>query len=234
VDDKDDGGVCVVGGHGGAFGMLEQEKSQNEAIRLAHSAICYRERVSHGAEVSVATPAVMQAAPLRGWWITSARHAAVKQSWTTRWHALMWVLRPDPAVTRLRSGRWRRLPGRLASLFARLSSGRTDVLRAAVERCIAYAASQRALVGQPDDDGARTVAEADEEIRKVEDTRMNGLEAVDARREDDDVAGEREHVFNLNDPQPRGLTSARTLKHRPPPENIASRRHRDVGSTSNR
>jgi hypothetical protein len=72
--------------------------------------------------------------------------------------------------------------------FARLSSGRTNVLRAADERCITCAASQRALVGLPADDGARIVTEADALIREVEDTRMNGLEAVDARRADDDVA----------------------------------------------
>jgi hypothetical protein len=190
VDDLHDGGVCVVGGHGGAFGTLEQEKSQSEAVRLAHSVICYRERVNRGAEVSVATPAGMQAAPRRGWWITSARHAATNQSWTTRWHAPMWVLGPGLAARRFKSGQWRPLLGRLASLFARLSSGRTDVLRAGVERCIAYAAIQRALVGPPADDGARIVSEADERIREVADTRMNGLEAVDARRADDDVARE--------------------------------------------
>jgi hypothetical protein len=190
VDDLHDGGVCVVDGHRGAFRTLEQEKSQSEAVRLAHSVICYRERVNHGAEVSVATPAGMQTEPIGGWWNTTARHAATKQSWTTRWHAPMWVLRPDPAARRFKSGRWRRLLGRLASFFARLSSGRTDVLRAAVERCIACAASQRALVGPPADDGARIVTEADERIREVEDTRMNGLETVDARRADDDVARE--------------------------------------------
>jgi hypothetical protein len=190
VDDLHDGGVCVVDGDGGALGTLEQVKSQNEAVRLAHSAIFYRERVNHGAEVSVATPAGMQAVPLRRWWITTARHAAAKQSWTPGWHAPTWVLRPDPAVTRFKSGRWRRLLGRLASLFARLSSGRTDALRAAVVRCIAYAASHRALVGLPAEDDARTVTEVDEDIRALEDTRMNGLEAVDARRADDDVARE--------------------------------------------
>jgi hypothetical protein len=190
VDDMHDSDVCVVGGHRGAFGTLEQEKSQSEAVRLAHSVICYRERVNHGAEVSVATPAGMQTEPIRGWWITTARHAATKQSWTTWWHAPMWVLGPGPAARRFKSGRWRPLLRRLASFFARLSSGRTDALRAAVVRCIAYAASHRALVGLPDDDGARIVTEADELIREVEDTRMNGLETVDARRADDDVARE--------------------------------------------
>jgi hypothetical protein len=151
VDGVHDDDACVIDSHGGTFGTLEQEKSQNEAVRLAHSVICYRERVKHGAEVSVATPAGMQAVPLRGWWITIARHAAVKQSWTPGWHVPTWVLRPDPAVTRLKSGRWRRLLERLALFFARLRSGRTDVLRAADERCIAYAASQRARVGLPAD-----------------------------------------------------------------------------------
>jgi transposase InsO family protein len=84
VDDVHDGDVCVVDGHRGAFGTLEQEKSQSEAVTLVYSVICYGERVNHGAEVSVATPAGMQAVPLRGWLITIARHAAAKQSWTTR------------------------------------------------------------------------------------------------------------------------------------------------------
>jgi hypothetical protein len=69
-------------------------------------------------------------------------------------------------------------------------TGRTDVLRAAVERGDAYAALQKALEALPADSGARTVAEVDEDVRALEDALVKGQEAVDARRADVDAARE--------------------------------------------
>jgi hypothetical protein len=59
---------------------------------------------------------------------------------------------------------------------AEVVTGRTDVLRAVVERCIACAALQEERTGLLADADARTVSEVDDDIRTLEDTRVKGLE----------------------------------------------------------
>jgi hypothetical protein len=59
---------------------------------------------------------------------------------------------------------------------AEVVTGRTDVLRAVVELCIAYAASQEERTGLLVDADARTVSEVDDDIQTLEDTRVKGLE----------------------------------------------------------